>query len=482
MSRSTDVDINSEALKAFVARGVLLLVGFGEVVLLAHFLTPTNMGLYYFVLAGAQVAGQVLDGTSVAIRKRVSEVGGGTADYFGVGLVLTVGYGIFSLAVVGGLFSVVGKPVAGVSFPLAVGAVGVLTTFGFYMVTSNTLSGLGRPGDAFWLNTVRALLRIGLQIGVILLGGSVFELLVAVATANLLSGIATGILVDVPPCLPSGNAVCHLSTFAKYSIPNTLLQRLYARVDVLLLGALVGGQAVGFYEVALRLTMPAAAVAVAIGTPLSVKVSGLDSQGRDGLGDEFRGSLQYAGVLVIPVFFGSLVFSSRLLTALYPESYAAAWPALVGLALFQIPNSYRKVFRNLFDGLDRPEVNFQINLLTVVFFLPTAYFFVRRYALVGIIVATILAEVLRVVVYCVVSRRILDGEFFDLMPVKQTLAAVMMYGILASFDHALGSPSNTVFVVACLATGGLLYFGCLSVVSRGFRVQVRSTLRSVGGT
>jgi O-antigen/teichoic acid export membrane protein len=301
------------------------------------------------------------------------------------------------------------------------------------------------------------------------LGYGAFGLMGGFASATLLTAILVFVLVGTRPQLPDGQTVRRTYEFARWSVPNSLVNNVYARADVLLLGIILGSGAVGLYESALRVTLPATFVAISISDSLTVKASGLSSLGED-VEDDLRNAVSYAGLLSIPLVAGTLALPGDIvLTYLLREDFVAAWPAVIGLAVFQVFNSYRLPFDAVVAGIDRPELQFRVNLLTAVIHIPMAVILTYVYGFLGVVVATIVAECLRVVVYQYVAYRIFGRPVVTRPIAAQIGSAVAMFVGVKGLSVALAPVTGLVEVGALIGSGVVLYFAVLFVVSGHFR-------------
>jgi O-antigen/teichoic acid export membrane protein len=473
---TTSLSLGRETAFAMGAKFLLALVGFAGVVVFARVLGVDGVGKYYFLLAMAKLTVQVPGGFSNAIKKRVSEVDVDPGEYFGFGVVTVVVYTVVLLGA-----AVVGHPFLRDQvgpFAFALGAVGIVGSLGLFSLSNRLYAGIGNPGASFWADSVRSVFTLAFQVAFLLMGMRVLGLMYGLVLATLVTTAGVVVAANVRPRFPTRDTAASVWEFARWSVPNSLTQNLYMRLDVLILGVVVGNSAVGLYEPALRLTVPAGFIAISISDSLTVKASGLTSID-EGVGDDLMNSLSYTALFAIPIVFGALAMPEALMGIVFGPDYAAGATALVLLAVFQLFNTYRMPFDNVVDGMDRPDIRFRVSLFTLAINAPLAIFLGLEYGLLGVVVATIVAEAARTVTYLVVAYRLFDRVMLPRTLLEQFVSGLLMFGVVYAVNDAIAIDGPFV-LAAVVGVGGVVYFAALVALSSHFRLTVRSVLRDLG--
>jgi len=473
---TTSLSLGRETAVAMGAKFLLALVGFAGVVLFARVLGVDGVGKYYFLLAIAKLVVQVPGGVSQAIKKRVSEVDVDPGEYFGLGVLTVVAFTIVLLGA-----AALGHPLLREQigpFAFALGAVGIVGSLALFALSNRLYAGIGNPGASFWVDTVRSVFTLAFQVAFLLMGLRVLGLMYGLVLATLLTTVGVVLAANVRPGLPTRETAASVWEFARWSIPNSLTQNLYMRLDVLILGVVVGKSAVGLYEPALRLTVPAGFIAISISDSLTVKASGLSSIDED-VGDDLLNSLSYTALLAIPILFGALAMPEALMGVVFGAEYAEGATALVLLAVFQLFNTYRLPFDNVVDGMDRPEVRFRVSLFTLAVNAPLAILLGMEFGLVGVVVATIIAEAVRTVSYLYVAYQLFDRLMLPRTLLEQFGAGAVMFGVVYALNDAIRIDGAFV-LAAIVGVGGVTYFAALVAVSSHFRLTVQSVLQDLG--
>lgn len=472
--RTSSLSLGRESLVGLIAKFALGATGFIGIIVFFRVLGTETLGVYFTLLAAAKVASQLPNGFSIAVKKRVSEEGTDSAEYLGLGL---LGFVVFTaVAAIGG----------SVLFPLfsdafttrthLIGALVLLASLALFGLAQNFYAGIGYPGASVWSDAARSVATLGLQLLFVVFGFREFGLVGGLALATLATALALFVVTGIRPRLPSRTAVDRTVAFARWSAPNSMSQNLYNRVDVLILAAIVGNTAVGLYEPAQRLTVPATFVAASIGGSLTVKASGLSSL-EQSVEMDLKNAVSYTGLLSIPLFFGALAMPVELMRTIYGPAAVAGSTALVGLALFQVFNTLALPFDKVIQGIGRPDIQFGVAAATLLVNVPLAVFLGERYGLDGVVAATVVAESLRLVGYQFVGYWQFDSVIITRPVLEQVASGLVMFVVVSVLTSTVIQITNWVWLLLAVAVGGLTYFGTLLAVSPHFRL----TLRNVSG-
>lgn len=467
--------MSRETVIAITAKFTLAATGFLGVVIFARALGVKGIGKYYAILAASKMIIQVPGAVNGAIKKRISEVDTGNPEYFGLGLMFNFGFvlllGVVTLAAYPLLRPYLGPRIFGF------GMVVVVASLSTFSLVNRVYAATGNPGASFWTDTVRSVLTLGAQVGLLLLGLNVLGLLLGLAGGTFATAVLVYALARIPPMLPTRTEIRRTYEFARWQLPNALLQNMYSRLDVLLLYAIVGSAAVGLYEPALRLTLPATFLAASIGDTLFVKSSGLSSLGREVISD-LRNAVSYATLLSVPIFFGSLALSEQLMGVVYgPDFKDGAW-ALVGLAAFQLFNTYCDPFSSVINGIDRPDIEFKIKFLILLVHAPLAVLLGMEFGLLGVIAATVFSEVVRVGLYLAAGYLLFDEIFVVRLVGVQFAGGVIMYAAVVFLKQSI-SITGWATLLAVVGAGALVYFVILFALSPHVRYTSKHIVKNI---
>jgi O-antigen/teichoic acid export membrane protein len=473
MKDTTSLRLGRETFLSLGSKVVMAAVGFGGTVIFARLLGPSGLGVYKTAVAAAFVLTQVTAGTGTAIKKRVSEVDVEPDEYLGTGVLVNAGFTAL-LVVIYLLF----RPVVDAFFEssaIAIAVLAVVFALGLFNVVNRMYSGLGYPAASSWIDCVRSVLTIGFQLVLVFLGYGAFGLVAGFVVGTFLSALLSALVAGVVPSTPGKRAIERVTSFARWSVSNALLNVGYGRADVLLVAALVGSSAVGFYTTAIQLTMPGAMFGGSIRDALSVKTSGRSSAGLD-IREDLENSLSYAGLLSLPILFGALAIPRPIMVTIFGPEFEPAWTALVGLTLFKLLHVYRLPFEAAAEGSDNPDLIFRTNALVFVAYAPVAVLLGIEYGLLGVIAGSVFGELARLGVYQYVSHRQFGGVVLPRPILGQVVSGVVMFAVVSALVPGVVTITSWMWLAAVVFGGAATYFATLLALSGHFRHTTHSTL------
>ncbi|OYR38956.1 hypothetical protein DJ82_10990 [Halorubrum sp. Ib24] len=469
MRDTTSIGIGREALSSLVSNVVMGAVGFGGTVLFARVLGASGLGVYQTAIAAAFVFAKISGGVAAAVQKRVSEVDVDPSPFLGAGLLFHIA---FSVMILFGSLLFLG-PIAKYlsSATVALAAVGVVASLGLFNVANQLLAGVGYPARSSWIDTVRSVVTIACQVTLLWLGLEAFGLVAGLALGTVATTLFSVLLAGVRPTLPGRETVTSIFQYARWSVPNGLLNKLYSSLDILVVTAAAGSTAAGFYAVARQLTQPATFLSSSISGAFAVRASGRHSAG-EGVLVDLLNSVSYSGLFAIPILFGALAMPRALPRTVFGGEFAAAGGALVGMAVFQVCNVYASPLQSVFEGMDRPDVIFRVNAVVTVAHLPMAVGLGYEFGLLGVVVATIVAEALRLVVlqYLVYTE---FGRLAVTRPMFEQVASALVMFLTLEAALTTVAVRSWLLLLALVGTGAAVYFGTLLAVSPHFRLAIR---------
>jgi O-antigen/teichoic acid export membrane protein len=479
MKETPSLSVSREVFFTVGSKVLQAVLGFAGILVFANVLGNVVLGEYKTVAAAAFILVQLSEGVASAIKKRVSEVGVSPPEFLTLGLGIHAG---FSVLVVVGIAAL--QPYAVDYFgavDLAYGTAVLVAALGAFTLVNQLYAGIGYPARSSWLDTIRSVVTLGLQLGFIYLGFKAFGLVLGLALATVVTALLGWLAVRVPPAVPTVTTARRVYEFARYSVPTNYLSNLYSNADPLIIQLFVGPGKVGYFTVASQLTMPGAMFASSIRNALTVKSSGVDSIGGE-VRQDLVNACSYTGLISIPILFGALAIPNTLMTTLFGSTFRdAPGLALVGMALFQVSNTYRQPFEAVIEGTDKPGIILRVNVIVFLLYLPLSVGFGQVYGLLGVILGTVLAEVARVAIYQYIAYTEFDGFVFPRPVRDQILAGAAMFVAVEGLSRAGVAVRSWVTLVLLVGVGVVAYFGVLLAISKHFRDTVRFTLADVTG-
>lgn len=472
MSDAGDMNLGWESVKGFLGKMVQAVLGFAGTIIFARALGPTGFGGFYLLLSIVELSDRPMRGVAQAVRKRYSEVGADREGIVGATLLFDAAF----FVVAGVLVGVFRRPLVTVTgiedAPLVFMA--LLVSISIFFPFQQMLAAEGWLGKQTWNDTLRSVLTLPLQVGFVLAGFGAAGMGYGLAAASVLVVPVSAYFLGLRPAVPSRETLDSMWEYARYSTPTAFVGKTYDRFDTLLIGGLLSAGVVAQYEVAMKLTLPATFLFTVVASGLMPKVSNLHSRGED-VSADVTNAISYVSLFAIPIFFGTLAIPKRLVVTVYGPQYTSASLLLVGLALYQVARSQSIIQRKTIDGIDRPDIGFRIDVVTLALNIVVGVALLLEYGAVGVVAATVLAESLRYVLSAtVVSRQVPGVTFLPKALGYQVLAGVAMFAVVEL--AATYVPGRSVLHVAVVVgVGAVVYLATVVAISR----QLRFTLLSV---
>jgi O-antigen/teichoic acid export membrane protein len=351
----------------------------------------------------------------------------------------------------------------------------VVFSFGLFQIIQGIYIGVGNPGTASWFDAFRSVLTTLSQVGFLtFFGWGSFGLIAGFSTAAIVTSFSIWVVSRIRPAVPSMRTLRRTYSFARWSIPDSLIGNVYSRLDVLLLGVIVGSEAVGYYETALRLVQPAALFASSISSPLLVKTSGLSSLDRDVLPD-LNNAFSYTALIASPIFFGTLALPKSLMSIFSPE-FASGGQLLIGLGLLQIFRTLASPLNSIINATDNPHIEFRISIVVTCLNLVAAVILGYQIGAIGVVGAAVVAEAIRFGSYQLFMRHNFAQIVFTKFVTIEILSGFIMFMPIYFLAPFLQPQTNPISLAGLILLGATVYFGLLIVLTDEFRTTVKSII------
>lgn len=461
-----------EVSRGFVAKLVLAAVGFAGSVVFARYLGPAAYGAFHVVVAAANVLDNPLTGFGEACKKRISERDVNREEIVGAGL---------SVALGGGALIAVSVAVAGPYVNPSViddiyRYIGlVLFSIALFKLVQPMIDGTGGFGTSVMLDALRSILTIPLQLVLVFLGWGVAGMVYGLSVASLLSVPVALVVLGVRPTFPTRETIGSLWSFAKFSIPKGFVGSAYHRVDILLLGIVLGSGAAGQYQIAYQLVLPGAFLAQIMGSGLFSEVSSLVSR-QESTEQRITNNTAFASLFAVPILFGSLAMPNGLVVTVFGPKYRPAGILLVGLALYQLLATQSGQVSAVLSGYDRPDLNLTITTITLVTNVVLGLVLVYHLGAPGIVVATVFAEATKYGLLNYYARQFATYELVPQPLRYQFLAGFAMFLVVEPL-HGWWGIRSALDLAGLVGVGAVVYAAVLLVLSDLLFVTVRGILR-----
>jgi len=438
--------------------------------------SPSVTGQYFFAVLTIALVLRPIRGITQTLHKIGTEPGEAVEAYLGVAVIFAVAY----LSVLGGVAVATGGYLASATVfdqtLLRISGVYAVTT-AVVMTVESLISAVGYPSAVTWINSVRSSLELGVLLVLNQSIATVTELMAVMIGVRLavFGLVAAGLRVIPAP--PDRHELSRGWAYAKWSIPDQVLDRVSYNMPVYVLGIVATPLAVGIYEAADRFGDFGATIAWQLSNPLLTKVSGDNAAGVDV--SRYIDTAVTGGSGFSFVVFGYLLSTHELIAELAFSSAPAQFSTTVivvgGINIFR---GFWTLSSHVLEGMGHPGMSFRTKLYGLVVSVPLTMVLGTRFgALAGAAGYVVMNLVVGgYVIYY--SRQVLDSTLIDTTVGRHFVGALaaesaVVYATVWGLLEAGGGP-----VVAALtgAAAACIGFGLsLWVVSEPARAVFRRT-------
>lgn len=471
------MNIGQKSFVVFASKFISSVLGFVATIVFARILGAEVLGLYVLVLT---VLGWLAIpcelGISGAVKKRISEdeepgkyVSAAIIWVVSIAVVISIGI----IATQSLLESYISNFDGYVGVSVIWFLIGLLFIRIFYGLQLNVLKGERLVHYASVLDTSKEAIRSVLQIGLVFTGFGLLGMLVGYAIGGVIVAILALLLINFRPTLPSRRHFRSLFDYAKYSWLTKMGNRIFNDIDILILGAFVSSGLLGIYAVAWSLSKFLTLFASAIATTVFPEISYLSKTKSDlAIAGLVEDALTYAGLITIPGLVGGVILAEHILWV-YGSEFIQGATVLSVLILAILLYTYYKQLVSTLNGLDRPDIAFQVSLIFAGLNIALNIVFIPRYGIEGAAVASVLS----VTVASLIAYRRLTRILEFKLPVdeiaRQIIAAIVMGLVVFSGERLIEvtdvGRESFLIVLVLVPLGVCIYFAALSIISEKFR-------------
>jgi O-antigen/teichoic acid export membrane protein len=458
---------------------------------LLRVLGPDGYGVFALALGIAAVAGIVADfGIPYSVSRFLAE---SRDDKAAVAAVLSdaLRLKLASAALVtGALFAAAGPLAAAYDEPALVWPLRALalslfaeSVLGLYV---SSFIGLARVAVNLRLIFLESMVETAASIALVALGAGAAGAAFGRAIGYLVGAIvAIAIVVRLygrSAVRPLGRGSGRTRDIARYAAPlfvTNSAYTLYAQIDILIIGALLGTTAVGLFSAPLRLSMPLAYLGQALANSVAPRQAG---KGREtGSVEAFQMSLRwlilFQAVLLAPL----IVWAEPIVQLVFGPSFSGSVDVLRVLSLYIFVDGPSRLISTSVNYLGYAARRIPIVILALAV---NAAIDVALLPWIGVVGAAIGTGVALSFVYLPAHLRICVQELaLDLRPLAATLVrALAAAGVMAGILFAVGTESLSAGEWLLGGTGGLLAFLVVLVLTREITAtEVRHLWRAAAG-
>jgi O-antigen/teichoic acid export membrane protein len=445
-------------------------IGFLATLYFARVLGSEPLGQYFAVIGLMAWATIPANGLSAAIAKRISE-GKDANDIFSAAAVINGSYAV-SLFIISVLADEHLNGYIGAEISLLFGLLLLVNVF--FTTARVGLMGKKKVATAGFLRTFDRILRTTSQVALTYIGYELLGLVIGHMSALAVSALVGIVLFGLRPKMPSREAFEDLYSYVKYSWLGEVKGKTFGWMDIIVLQLFVSSSLVGIYGVSWRLASVLVLVSNSVSAVIFPEVSDISVDGNeDDVRDLLNEAMFFAGIFVIPGFFGVLALGDRILR-IYGGEFVEGVVVLLILILARSVSVYGSQMLNVINGINRPDIAFRINLVFVVSNLSLNFSLVYLFSWYGAAVATATSSLVMLVLsYRSISRLLGKPEIPVLGILKQVASGAIMAVVLLSLEYMMPF-WNMYLTIGAVLFGAFVYAVSLYSLSGRVREKTQS--------
>ncbi|OKY77397.1 MAG: MATE family membrane protein Rfbx family AglR [Candidatus Methanohalarchaeum thermophilum] len=451
------------ALKWFTSKAIIMLIGFLSSIVFARVLGAKVLGAFYLFMSLVSILGRVGNlGIGATIVQKLSSKE--PKRYFSASVILIL---ITSLILSLSIFLFKKK------VNLYVGGYNVwyllvlvlffrfLTTLGYNALKAKKL--VGRAG---FIKSFERITTVFFQLILIYLGFELFGMITGLIVSLLIISVSMGFIVDLKLKKPSRRHLKEVVRFTSFSWIDGFVGAGQRWIDLFLIGSLsTGSSAAGVYGITWAISENVN-FSGAIGQSILPEISDYHYKNKKKkIARVVKDSLAYLPIIILPVFFGSLILSKDILGTIYGPKFENGWLVLIILLLSMVFITLSVSPSQFFYGVSKPEKVFKVDaiatLLNILIGAPLLYY----YGIIGVAVGTLASSL----IMCFFLMYILKKELGSVFPIKKWIKEVISSSMMLVFVFVLTkflNTSNIYYLLTTVLLGGMIYFTILLYIDR----------------
>lgn len=462
------INIRNQASLSLAGSLVDAAISFLGLILFANVLGADGLGKFYIVLAITKVALFPIAGIGQSVMKRGSEKGLDSAAFLGGGLIYGTVYAALIALLIGTVLIFI--PTLLTYTPaIVMSAFAVFFSRIFYMLLLDTYRSHGKTGFATLTDNAHGIVETGIQVALLLVGFEVVGLLVGTALTTVAVASVLFVVTDIRVSLPTLDTLRSIARFGRWSILASGLGTVYDRLPVLVLGVFLGDAASGYYASAMRLLMIGSYVGGSIAPALMVSVSAnAESTGNKSPLEDFRYSTSYAGILAIPIMFGSFAIPNKLMVTVFGPTFTGTGTILMILSFYHLINTYNTVAYSFFDGIGRPDFLTKTRAVALLVRVVLITTLLLQYETMGVIIAVVVSHLIQSIFVFPLLKKEFNQVAFPTRAFHQLSSGALMWIVVTYLPNIYEITSWSSLLVV-VGAGALVYLGVVTILDKYLR-------------
>jgi O-antigen/teichoic acid export membrane protein len=282
----------------------------------------------------------------------------------------------------------------------------------------------------------------------------------------------------LPKCHFEINDIKSYFSFGAFQMGERTLNYLFANIDYIIVGRLLGPAALGFYTLAYQTMITPLTkvnpIITRVAYPVFSKIQNDDAKMRAG----FCKVITYISTMTFPMLAGMLVVAPEFTKLVYGANWEPSIVVLQIFCLVGVVKSLGNPVGSVLLAKGRPDIGFYFNLFSVVIIAITVIIGVH-WGITGVAIAILLLQAPLFFIIQPIVNRLIGLEFSQYFKALQSpffCSLIMLLGIIP-LRMVLGS-TNMVFVFSITVVAGIfIYALSYYVKDRMFFLEIKLVLK-----
>ncbi|WP_187146113.1 flippase [Methanocorpusculum labreanum] len=455
----------------------ITLFGFISTMLFSHLLGKDLMGVYYLFLAYYGIFNMIGDGGfGQAALKRISE-GKEQNEYLTAYATLRA-----LLIIVSTLLLLVLSPffVDLQGYDLIPWIIAALVASFFGHTITYGVYGLGHVGVNNVAVGISDFFRILIQVVAVLLGFSIYGLCGGFIVCIIISGI---LCLKYFTFKPAKFSFHHISSLATYGFWIFLIGTgsiVFAYADTIFIGYFMTNGDVGVYRTAFQFTSISTFICAAIAGTLTPKISHWSANNHmDKIAPVITRGITFSLLLAIPVAFGGILLSERLLYFFYGADFAAGSTVCSILFIMQIISVFTLLLGVALTASDHARQAFYAAGIAALLNIALNVTLIPIFGINGAAVSTVISFFLNAFLLAHFLKRYIIIRI-ELIPIAHIIIASLVMALFVFIYIQFVPLDNIIVTLVPVFIGAFIYVLLLFKLDRGIRDEIAGMVTTFG--
>lgn len=459
----------------FLANLISAIINFFAVVFFSRTLGAAVFGIYILFFTTVQVLNFLGNGgISTATIKRISE-GNSSPSLLGTSLFMrTVLLIILSCGILIYRSQLSDYLNGDYAYPLII----ILFLLQFSDLFREVLQGFHRVGTSAIIDLVQQVGKVGFQVG--LIGYGVFGLIIGLIIGVIMSIGCGYSLIRIKISFPQRSDFLLLFKFSKFAYGNALGGLVYDWIGILAIGFFVGSAVAAIYSVCWSISVMVLLFSQAIASTLLPHISSFSvKENVEDVRKILGSSLSYSSFLAIPSFFGVMAIGNSLLSIVYGNEFTVGASTLIILMATRVIQSFQMVITRTLEGIDRPDVEFKITIVTLMINIMMMIALIPYYGAIGAAVSAFVTILVSLILNAFALNRFIP-LFITSTIIWIIGGSIIMEAGIIIFKYLY--PVTSLGTLICVILVGMLIYGAILIFNseiRGYLNYILPDLRFI---